>query len=246
MLAGQDFAKSEQGLSVAQQQVFTFAKKMQNFAYLIGDASTRECIAIDVAYDPEGVVAIAKKLGCNISAALGTHFHYDHIGHLGKVPGGPGMMLPGMRHFVHDLSLPGFIHQVELATAANQIGVSSTALTPLNDGDVLHVGAVDLHMIHTPGHSPGSITLVASINGSERLALTGDTIFPGSCGRLDLPGSSIDAMYKSLSTLRKLDDNLPLFPGHAYNGESTTVQREKSTGLLRPMTKTQWARMMSR
>ena len=78
-------------------------------------------------------------------------------------------------------------------------------------------------------------------------ALTGDTVFPGSCGRLDLPGSSTDAMFESLQHLREaLDDALPLFPGHAYSGASSTVAQEKAAGLLRPLTKSQWRRMMTR
>ena len=78
--------------------------------------------------------------------------------------------------------------------------------------------------------------------------LTGDTIFPGSCGRLDLPGASVDAMHASLATLRgKLSDALPLFPGHAYSGEESTIGIEKTQGLLRPgITRESWRRMMTR
>ena len=79
------------------------------------------------------------------------------------------------------------------------------------------------------------------------LALTGDTVFPGSCGRLDLPGSSVDAMFSSLQSLReRLSDELPIFPGHGYSGASSTAAREKATGLLRPLTQAQWRRMMAR
>jgi glyoxylase-like metal-dependent hydrolase (beta-lactamase superfamily II) len=90
------------------------------------------------------------------------------------------------------------------------------------------------------------MTLVAAVGGEDRLVLTGDTIFPGSCGRLDLPGSSVDAMFSSLSLLRAmLDDALPLFPGHAYNGASSTVAREKTSGLLRQMSMMEWQQMMA-
>ena len=88
---------------------------------------------------------------------------------------------------------------------------------------------------------------MAYVDNEPRLALTGDTIFPGSCGRLDLPGADVDAMYDSLRALREvLDDGLPLFPGHAYSGESSTVGREKAAGFLRPMSRAQWRRMMQR
>ena len=251
LLAGRDVAVPEKALGSDQQRVFSMAKSMQNFMYLIGDTETREAIAIDAVYDPEGVVAVAESFGYNVTSALGTHFHYDHIGHLGAIPGGPGIVLPGLRHFVHDRKLPGFIHETELAVSAQQIGVAPESLTPLHDGEVLRIGSsIKLRVIHTPGHSPGGITIVVSVDGAEndeRFVITGDTLFPGSCGRLDLPGSSVDAMYDSLQhRLRGLHGELTLFPGHAYSGASSTVARERETGLLRPMTKVQWRRMMAR
>lgn len=73
-------------------------------------------------------------------------------------------------------------------------------------------------------------------------------VFPGSCGRLDLPGSSVDAMFTSLQTkVAALDDDLPLFPGHAYSGASSTVAKEKASGFLSPsITRARWRRMMAR
>ena len=206
------------------------AKGMQNFMYLVGDAQAGRCIAVDAVYDPEGVVSTAEKLGCNVTAFVATHFHYDHIGHNGRTYGGPGLHVPGMHHFVSDLGLPGYIHETELSVAAQQTSVSADALTPLRDGDELTIGEVTLQVLHTPGHSPGGMTLLASVGGQQRLALTGDTVFPGSCGRLDLPGSSVDAMFTSLqTTLAALDDELPLFPGHAYSGASSTVGAERES-----------------
>ena len=76
--------------------------------------------------------------------------------------------------------------------------------------------------------------------------MVGDTIFPGSCGRLDLPDSDIDQMFDSLATLRALDDSLVVYPGHAYSGASTTIGREKANGLLRPFTREQWRQMMAK
>ena len=247
LLAGRDVANPDKALGAVERALFATAKSMQNYMYLVGDASSGECVAVDAAYDPAGVVAAGRDLGCNVTAALGTHFHYDHIGHENRIPLGPGMVLPGLRYFVNDLSLPGYIHETERATAAMQIGLAPGSLKPLSDGDVLSVGDVRLRIIHTPGHSPGGMTIVASLGGTDRLALTGDTVFPGSCGRLDLPGSSVEAMYGSLQALSEAlgDDSLPLFPGHAYNGASSTVGRERATGLLRPMTREQWKRMMS-
>ena len=117
----------------------------------------------------------------------------------------------------------------------------------LEEGDVVRVGGVQLRVLHTPGHSPGSITLVASdADQVARLALTGDTVFPGSCGRLDLPGSDARVMCDSLRRLAALPESLVIFPGHGYNGASSTIGAEKRTGLLRPMTREQWDRSMVR
>ena len=246
LLAGVDVAIPERASSKSQRLVYDLAKGMKNYIYLVGDARTRECIAVDAVYDPEGVVAMAEALGCNVTAAVATHFHYDHIGHNGQTFGGPGMLLPGLRHFV-DRGLTAYIHSRELAVAAQQVSVPIDALTPLEEGDVVRVGGVQLRVLHTPGHSPGSITLVASdADQVARLALTGDTVFPGSCGRLDLPGSSVDAMHTSLQTkVAKLDDDLPLFPGHAYGGASSTVGKERESGFLSPaITLERWRRMM--
>jgi len=248
LLAGRDVAQPGRASGAQQARLFSMAKQMQNFMYLVGDAVTRECVAIDACYDPDGVLAAAEELGCNVTMAVGTHFHYDHIGHEGVVPGGPGFRIPGLRQLVEPGLVTGYLHETELTTAAMQVGLQREQLSPMRDGDVLRVGtSVELSVIATPGHSPGGVTLVAAIDGEQRLVLTGDTIFPGSCGRLDLPGSSVDAMYESLSHLRgALDESLPLFPGHAYSGAESTVAREKASGLLRPMTKAQWRRMMAR
>jgi len=248
LLSGVDVAIPSHASTPSQRRVFNLAKQMQNYMYLVGDAQARECVAVDAVYDPAGVVAAAEKLGCNVTAAIATHFHYDHIGHNGQSFGGPGMPLPGLRHFI-ELGLPVYIHASELAVAAQQISAQAEQLSPLGDGDEVSVGSVRLRVVHTPGHSPGSILLIATADdGQQRLALSGDTVFPGSCGRLDLPGSSVDAMYSSLQTkVAALDDELPLFPGHAYGGPSSTIGREKASGFLRPsITLGSWRKMMAR
>ena len=127
MLAGKDVAVPERAINAKQRKLFSMANSMQNFMYLVGDRQTGECVAIDACYDPEGVVAVAKAAGCNITAAIGTHFHYDHIGHAGRVPMGPGLVLPGLGHFVAQ-SIPAYIHAIERETAAMQIGVDAAAI----------------------------------------------------------------------------------------------------------------------
>ena len=143
--------------------------------------------------------------------------------------------------------MPGYIHRTEVQLAANQIGVDASALTAIDDAEELQVGRVRLRVLHTPGHSPGSVVLIVSIDDIERLVLTADTLFPGSCGRLDLPGSSIDEMYSSTRKLAALDERLPMFPGHAYSGEESTIAQEKQSGLLRAeLSRTSFRQMMAR
>ena len=79
LLAGRDVAIPARARGAAQTRVFSMAKSMQNIMYILGDRSTGECVAVDACYDPEGVVAAAESLGCNVTAAVGTHFHYDHV-----------------------------------------------------------------------------------------------------------------------------------------------------------------------
>ena len=238
MLVGRDIARASDAKNALQAQVFRFGEQMQNLVYLVGDPDAGECVAIDAAYDPDGVVAASEAIGCNVTAFVATHFHYDHIGSsrdsdVQPTAPEPYRELPGLRTWL-ELGVPkAYIHHSEVSLAARQIGVAESKLTPLSEGQVIQIGRVSLRVLHTPGHSPGSVVLVVSVGGVERLVITADTLFPGSCGRLDLPGSSVHAMWSSMRKLSKLDAALPIFPGHAYSGEESTIGQEKRTGLLR-------------
>jgi glyoxylase-like metal-dependent hydrolase (beta-lactamase superfamily II) len=86
-----------------------------------------------------------------------------------------------------------------------------------------------LRFIHTPGHTPGSQSILVN----DVSLFSGDTLFIGTCGRLDLPGSSIDLMWESLSKLKLLPDSTAVYPGHSYNGSLTTIELEKKAGVLK-------------
>jgi glyoxylase-like metal-dependent hydrolase (beta-lactamase superfamily II) len=238
LLAGRDIADPAVARR-SQQQTFALAKSMVNFQYLVGDPATREALVIDGCYDPDGIIRSAEEDGYKIVGYVATHAHYDHIG---RSPD-----LAGVASFVGQ-NLPAWIHEKELQFAADQVAIDAAALSPLHDGSTVSVGGVTLAVKHTPGHSPGSVVLqVTDSAGAERLLITGDTLFPGSCGRVDLPGSDVDAMFGSLRSLAALDDALPVYPGHGYSGNSSTIGREKASGLLSPqLTLAKWRRMMAR
>ena len=139
-----------------------------------------------------------------------------------------------------------YAHRAECDRIATQVGVAMADLSPLEQGGTIPLGeGGKLRVYHTPGHSGGSICIAVEPAGGGRPSAlcAGDTIFPGSCGRLDLPDSDKSAMFDSLVLLRTLDDDIPVYPGHAYGGASTTIGKEKQQGLLRPFTRDAWLTM---
>ena len=238
-----------------------FARQMGNYIYLIGDVSTGECSVVDGAWDPEGIIGVARSDNMNITSHLATHYHWDHIGAAEK----QGIRIPGLADWVETFGLPAFVPTWELEAAAEQVKVDEALLTPLSDGQCMALGRFGMEFIHTPGHSPGSMCIRvsnrlrkerATTNEShvadeeevdDLLLITGDTVFPGSCGRLDLPDSDPLIMYDSLRKLQALPDDLPIYPGHSYGGASSTIGKEKTSGLLRSdITRAQWKQMMAR
>lgn len=238
--------------------VFGAAKQMRNFIYLVGCAATRECYCFDPAWDTRGLAGVAERHKMRLVGAMGTHFHFDHIGGtvpaqlasmvygpFGKPKDGDGTMV-GLREMKTDFGCKLYAQSTEVAMIAKQINVSESELTPLEQGTVLPLGtAGKLVIMHTPGHSYGSICIHVqpAASSGEQLILSGDTIFPGSCGRLDFEQSSKDSMFETLQKLRTLDDNIKVYPGHGYSGDWTTIGKEKAQGLLRPFTKEMFKQM---
>lgn len=257
LLAGVDFAKSKNAKTVFQKQSFQFAKQMQNYVYLIGDRETQNAVVIDGCWDPIGINRIARLDGMKINGYVATHFHWDHVG--GKVDYEPfksmNVDLPGLKDFVMGSKRnrekkggkpvrKAWINQLELKQTSKRTGVPESSLTPLIDRSVVDIGnRLRLTFRHTPGHSRGSmIILVSDRNDNDNKPLfmiSGDTLFPGSCGRVDLPESNAERMYDSLMVVASFDDDLVVFPGHAYSGANTTIRKEKKSGLL-GISRSQW------
>jgi len=193
---------------------------MQNFVYLIGDPVTRQAAVVDAAWDIDQIVNTAEQDGMKLTAALVTHFHPDHLGgnFMGRTIQGAADLLE------RNLDIKIYLHKSEAAFASRIAGLSSSDLTSVESGDDLAIGEMKITFIHTPGHTPGSQCFLI-----DRRLVSGDTLFVGSCGRVDLPGSDPAQLYDSLvNKLKRLPDDTVLYPGHDYADRSTsTIGEEK-------------------
>ena len=179
---------------------------MQNFAYIIGSRSTREVVIVDPAWDIEALLERINAQDYNLTGALVTHYHPDHIGGSfgsNTVAGLPELLkLNPVRIYANKLEAEG----VKKVTA-----VSDSDIVKVASGDTLKVGQIEIEFLHTPGHTPGSQCFRV-----HNTLVSGDTLFINGCGRVDLPGSDKDAMYHSMQKLKSLPDDTVLLPGHNY------------------------------
>ena len=178
---------------------------MQNFTYVLEDENTNEGIVIDPSWDLDKVQELITRNNLKIKYIVNTHHHFDHT--LGN---------ESMVEFTG-----AKIIQHEASELKNDITVK--------EGDSINFGDSELRVLHTPGHSKDSICLI----GDGKI-FSGDTLFVGNCGRVDLPGGSAKELYHSLiDVLHKLDDNLTLYCGHNYGpSQVSTIGKEKTTNLV--------------
>jgi len=170
----------------------------------VGQVETRKAIVIDPGTDRE---TEAKKIlkeiesnGLKIKYIVNTHGHPDHTG--------------GNKILGEATNAPILIHEYDAPMLKGPF-----ADRMLHDGDSVQVGGIVLRVLHTPGHSRGSISLIG-----RNVVFTGDTLFAGSIGRYDLPGGSVDEIKKSLKKLMILSDHMKVYPGH---GPTSTIGEEK-------------------
>ena len=175
---------------------------MQNFCYVVEDESTREAIIIDPSWDLDKIIQIIDEQNLNPKYIVNTHWHDDHT--------------RGNEELAAEISVK--IVQHEASTLQNDMIVK--------DGDSIKFGCSELLVYHTPGHSKDSICLV----GDGKI-FSGDTLFVGNCGRIDLPGGSSRELYHSLlNVISNLDDGLIMYPGHDYGtSQTSTIGNEKMT-----------------
>jgi hydroxyacylglutathione hydrolase len=192
--------------------------QMQNYVYLIGDRVTREAVVVDAAWDIDAIIRIAEADEMKITKAFVTHFHPDHIG--GNLF---GLNIQGIPELLSRLDLKIYTHKEEAPYLKRIVGISDSDMETVEGGDKTSIGEVSIEFLHTPGHTPGSQCFLV-----ENQLVSGDTLFIGGCGRVDLPGSNPEDMYYSLTQkLKKLPDETILLPGHNYGGKSSTLGAEK-------------------
>jgi len=177
----------------------------QTNCYMIWGEGSASCVVIDPGYEAETVLEQARKQGKTIEAILLTHGHFDHVG--------------AVRDIAAETDCKVYICPEDLSMPPQLTAGPVYYTHTYGEGDVLKPAGLSIRVIHTPGHTPGSVCLMV-----EDTMFSGDTLFAGSCGRTDLPGGSYSTIRKSLSRLASFETNYWVRPGH---GESTTLAEEK-------------------
>lgn len=194
--------------------------QMANFTYIVADEEYGEAAVIDPSWDLDKIFQTLKKNNWQAKYIINTHTHFDPV--IGN-------------------------EQMAEITGAKIVQHKNSQLKKdiaVSDGDTIEIGSIRLRVLYTPGHSKDSICLLLD----DQFILTGDTLFVGNCGRVDLPGSNAKEMYDSLfDRLTKLDEKLILYPGHNYGPTSiSTIGHEKKTNyVLRPRSKQEFLELMT-
>lgn len=189
--------------------------------YIVGSRQRGEAIVLDPGDQPDEILALARDLGVTITRVVATHAHLDHVlaaGALKEMTGAPLLLHYHDREIFRDVP----------ASARQWLGRDVDGLPEpdvwLRGGEDLEVAGVTLRALHTPGHTPGSVSLYAE---EGRLLFSGDTLFRGTIGRTDLAGGDYDTLIRTLhGTLAALPDETRVLPGHM---QETTIATEKAT-----------------
>ncbi len=181
--------------------------------YLIGDEAAGVCAVVDPGGSPEKVLAMIEKSGLALQMVLLTHGHWDHVG-----------AIPALLEKWPDL--PIYAHEKELCPAGEPkphyfFPHAGKNQRTYDEGDELALGGLQLKVLHTPGHSGGSVVLLV-----EDVMLCGDTLFAGNCGRYDLTGGNGEQMLQSLKRLADMEGDYKVCPGHSA---LTTLEQERQT-----------------
>ena len=174
--------------------------------YIFWADGSDQCAVVDPGDDGQQVASLIQGLKLTPVAILLTHSHFDHV-----------LGIPGLRETWPDL--PVYCHPADIPEEVSETMFGMTVptvaafgnVTPYSEGDTVAVGPLTVKVIHTPGHTPGSVTLMVE---GEGVLFTGDTLFRGSMGRTDLPGGSYADLTASLKKLAALPGDYKVYPGH--------------------------------
>ena len=176
----------------------------QTNTYIIHEASSKSCCVIDPGYEATTIAEKLEDLGLTLDAILLTHGHFDHVG--------------AVKDLAADTDCRVFLSAEDALLPPMFTGGKLYYTDTYAEGSILNIAGLYIHVLHTPGHTPGSVCLLV-----EDTLFSGDTLFAGSCGRTDI-GGDWAAIQKSLKRLASMDADFRVFPGH---GESTTLAAEK-------------------
>ena len=177
----------------------------QTNCYLVWDEASPTCVVIDPGYEPDIVLAEAKLLGKEIAAIFLTHGHFDHVG--------------GVREIAAETGCRVYLCDADLAMPPQMTAGPLYYTNTYSEGSFVEEAGLSFKVLHTPGHTPGSVCLLC-----ENVLFSGDTLFWGSCGRTDLPGGSWATIRVSLKRLADLSGDFDVYPGH---GDATTLSFER-------------------
>ncbi len=202
-LSGVDFAVGD-----------PIASQMVNFVYAIGDTETRSAVLVDPAYATSDLLNLLSADDMQLTGILATHWHPDHVG--GEFA---GHQIEGVAALLGKEKVKAKVHvqAAEREMLKAWTGIGDSDIVSHSSGDVLEVGNINITLIHTPGHTPGSQCFCV-----ENCLVSGDTLFLEGCGRTDLPGGDPEQLYESLTQrLAIVPDDTILYPGHRYAPESS-------------------------
>jgi glyoxylase-like metal-dependent hydrolase (beta-lactamase superfamily II) len=188
---------------------------------IVADVDAKRAIVIDPGGDYDAIRARLDALGVSVAAIVHTHTHFDHVGctaELQRSSGAAASIHEGDRFLYDILPIQAEMFGIDAPEPADMDG-------GLVDGRTFHAGAIELAVLHTPGHTPGSCSFVAN-HGGKTLVVAGDTLFRGSIGRTDLPGGDPEAILRSIrGKLLSLPDDARVVTGH---GPATTIGDERA------------------
>ena len=186
---------------------------------IVGDEASREAIIIDPGDETERIREILERHRLRLKYIVATHAHIDHVGGIEKLHKATNALV-----LMHEQDLPLYQNMgIQAAFLGVQPPGTISVTDFLREGDVLRWGGLQLDVMHTPGHSPGSLSL--HLPGENRRIFSGDTLFQGSIGRTDLWGGDYSQILRSIQdTLLRFPDETPVYPGH---GAPTTIGEER-------------------